>query len=193
MQKHLALFFACLVFAGNLFAQQHLSFKGIPIDGTLQECTNAMVNAGFHHQGMQDGISMFSGDFAGYRDCSIAVFTLKNYNLVNQIAVMFPVKDTWPAVQKNYESLKSMLIEKYGYPTDMKEKFTGYIGDNDNFFIMEALREDKYEWYSVFPTELGNIVLAIVAGIEYHTAAVCLSYFDKANSDKARSSAIDDL
>ncbi len=33
MKKHITLFLAYLVFAGSLFAQQHLSFKGVSING----------------------------------------------------------------------------------------------------------------------------------------------------------------
>ena len=193
MKKHLALFLACLLFAGNLFAQQHLSFKGVPIDGTLQEYTNAMVKAGFHHEGNYDGVSLLSGDFAGYKNCTIGVSSLKNLDVVSHIAVLFPNRDTWSAVLGDYENLKTMLTKKYGYPTDSKEKFTGYIGDNDNYFIMKALKEDKYEWYTIFSTELGDIELSIISGTEHGTGCVRLSYYDKVNSEKVRNSAIDDL
>ena len=193
MKKHLALFIACLVFAGNLFAQQHLSFKGVPINGTLQEYTNAMVKAGFHYERTQNGLSILTGDFAGYKGCTIVVSTLKNLDVVSRIAVLFPDRDTWTSVLNDYQSLKSMLTEKYGYPSESKEKFDGYIGDNDNYFIMEALKEGKYEWYTTFSTELGDIELSVMEGIEYHTGKVRLSYYDKANSEKVRSAAMDDL
>lgn len=37
------------------FAQQHLSFKGVPINGTMKSYTDAMVKAGFHYEITQDG------------------------------------------------------------------------------------------------------------------------------------------
>ncbi len=194
MKKHLALFIACLVFAGNLFAQQHLSFKGVPINGTLQEYTNAMVKAGFHYERTQDGLSILTGDFAGYKGCTIVVSTLKNLDVVSRIAVLFPDRDTWTSVLNDYQSLKSMLTEKYGYPSDSKEKFDRYDGNNyDNTAVMYALEEGEYEWYTVFSTELGEIELSIVSGEKSSTASVCLRYIDKANSEKVRSAAMDDL
>lgn len=193
MKKHLTLLIACLVFAGNLFAQQHLSFKGVPINGTLQEYTNAMVKAGFHYERTQNGLSILTGDFAGYKGCTIVVSTLKNLDVVSRIAVLFPDRDTWTSVLNDYQSLKSMLTEKYGYPSDSKEKFTAYIGDYDNHFVMNALEEGEYEWYTVFSTELGEIELSIVSGEKSGTASVCLRYIDKANSEKVRSAAMDDL
>ena len=89
MKKHLTLFFVCLLFAGSTFAQQHLSFKSVPIDGTLKAYTEAMVKAGFHYEGTHDGISLFTGDFAGYKNCIVGVSTLKSCDVVNRIAVLF--------------------------------------------------------------------------------------------------------
>ena len=48
-------------------------------------------------------------------------------------------------------------------------------------------------WYTIFTTELGDIELTIMSGIEYNTACVRLSYYDKANSEKVRNAAMDDL
>lgn len=86
-----------------------------------------------------------------------------------------------------------MLTEKYGTPSDSQEKFTGYVGDNSNSLIMNALKDGKYVWYTTFTPELGDIKLSIRAGSKHNTAMVRLSYTDKANSEKVRSAAIDDL
>lgn len=193
MKKRLTLLLACLLFAGTTFAQQHLSFKGVPIDGTLKAYTDAMVKAGFHYEGTQDGVSILTGDFAGYKNCIVGVSTLKNCDVVNRIAVLFPDRNTWSSLLGDYEHLKEMLTEKYGAPTDSKEVFTGYVGNEDNGLIMHALKEDEYVWYTTFTTELGEIELSIIEGTEYHTGAVKLSYYDKTNSDKVRKAAIDDL
>lgn len=193
MKKHLTFFLACLVLAGNIFAQQHLSFKGVPINGTLKEYTDAMVKAGFHYELTQDGTALLTGDFAGYKDCTVGVSTLKNLDVVSRIAVLFPNKDTWSAVLGDYEHLKAMLTEKYGTPSYSQEKFTGYVGDYDNNLVMHALKDDEYVWYTIFTTELGDIELSIMAGTKYNTAMVRLSYYDKANSEKVRNAAMDDL
>ncbi len=194
MKKRLTLLLACLVFAGNLFAQQHLSFKGVPIDGTREYYTDTMIKSGFYYGGTtQGGIAFLGGDFAGYTDCLIAIYTLKNINLVRRVAVFFPDKNSWSAVLSDYEHLKAMLTEKYGTPSDSQEKFTGYVGDMKNSLIMSALKENKYVWYTTFTTELGDIKLSIMAGSKRDTAMVRLSYTDKANSEKARNNAMDDL
>lgn len=195
MKTHLTLFFACLFFASTTFAQQHLSFKGVPIDGSLQQYTNAMVKAGFHYEGTQEGVALLTGDFAGYKNCIVGVSTLKNCDVVSHIAVLFPEKETWSALRRDYDNLKSMLTEKYGIPSDSRERFTDkYINEStSNMLIMHALHNDQCEWYTIFTTELGNIELSIIPGSDHDEGMVRLSYYDKANSEKVRSSAIDDL
>lgn len=57
----------------------------MPINGTLNEYTDAMVKAGFHYEGTQDGISLLTGDFAGHKGCIIGVSTLKNCDVVSHV------------------------------------------------------------------------------------------------------------
>lgn len=192
MKKHLTLLLACILFAGTVCAQQHLSFKGVPIDGTLKAYTDALVKAGFRYEGTQDGVSILSGDFAGYKNCYVGVYTLKNLDVVSRIAVLFPDRDTWSFLLRDYEQLKEMLTEKYGEPSASNEQFYKYNG-NSNSIIMDLLKEGEYEWFSTFQTSLGEIELTLSQGTGYETGKVVLTYRDKANSDKVRNAAMDDL
>lgn len=80
----------------------HLLFKGVPIDGTLSEYVLKMKHNGFSLKGMEDGIAILKGDFAAYKDCTIAVATLKQKDLVSKISVVFPDVDTWSLLSSNY-------------------------------------------------------------------------------------------
>jgi len=71
-------------------ASEHLSFKGVPIDGTLNEYVSKMKQSGFTHLGTENGVAILKGDFAGYKDCHIGVSTLKQKDLVYKIGVLFP-------------------------------------------------------------------------------------------------------
>lgn len=184
---------ACLIIMGGIMAQEeHLSFKGVPIDGTLKQYTNAMIKAGFQFEGTEGGISVLSGDFAGFKDCLIGVSTLSNCDIVSHIAVLFPERETWSSLLNDYEQLKAMLTKKYGKPEKRSERFTGYVGDSDNLKML-ALRSGEYEWYTVFSTDLGNIELSLLEGSVYGSGMVRLSYYDKINSEKVLDSAMDDL
>ena len=172
---------------------QHLTFKGVQIDGTLKEYVETMKKAGFiYKEKTSDGSAILTGDFAGYKNCSIKVATLHNCDVVNKILVQFPDKKTWSSVLGDYEQLKSMLTKKYGKSQKYSERFTKYKG-NDNYLIMFALRDGEYEWYTTFSTELGDVELSIVEGTENLTGAVMITYYDKINSDKVQNAAIDDL
>lgn len=138
-------------------------------------------------------MSILSGDFAGFKNYIVGVSTLKNCDVVCHIAVLFPDKETWSAVLIDYEHLKAILTEKYGTPSDSKEMFTGYVGDNHNGLIMHALKDGEHVWYTSFVTELGEIELSIIADTKYDTGCVRLSYYDKANSEKVRNAVMDDL
>lgn len=56
---------------------QHLTFKGVPLDGTLEQYVLKMKQNGFKHLSTKDGVAMLQGDFAGYKDCFVGVSTLK--------------------------------------------------------------------------------------------------------------------
>lgn len=58
---------AVLTFAQT--SSEHLSFKGVPIDGTLNEYIYNMKKSGFTLIRTEDGVAMLKGDFAAYKDC----------------------------------------------------------------------------------------------------------------------------
>ena len=104
----------CFTFAILVHAQEgHLKFKGVPIDGSLTEFVNKMKSAGFTHIGTPDGMAALQGDFAGYKNCTVAVFTVKPLNVVSMIGVIFQSSDNWADLKSDYDFFKEMLTEKY--------------------------------------------------------------------------------
>ena len=57
----LAVFLAAI----NIMAQEHLSFKGIPIEGSMTEFCQKLKTKGFTSIGQENNISLFTGDFTG--------------------------------------------------------------------------------------------------------------------------------
>lgn len=190
--KRLLVTLVCLAMMGGLMAQEeHLSFKGVPINGTLKAYTAAMVKAGFKSEGTQDGLSLLSGDFAGFKGCIVGVSTVKNCDVVNRIAVLFPEKETWSALLGDYEHLKDLLTEKYGEPEQNVERFNDRMySDNSKIY---AVNNGELEWYTIFSTELGDIELTLVGGTIGYKARVRLTYWDAKNSETVRQNALDDL
>jgi len=171
---------------------QHLAFKGVPVDGTLDDYVSKMKQNGFTHIQTEDGTAILNGDFAGYKDCIVGVSTLKHKDLVNRIAVIFPNKDTWSTLSGNYFDLKQMLTEKYGKPLDVVEKFDGYSQPNDDQSRMLKVKLDNCKYLSNWQTDKGEIQLSIDHN-SFTSCFVKLAYFDKINSDKIKATAKDDL
>ncbi|MCC8409898.1 hypothetical protein LJ707_13250 [Mucilaginibacter sp. UR6-1] len=189
---YLTLIFALTTVLTIAQTTEHLSFKGVPIDGTLNQFVSKMKNSGFTNLGTEGGIAVLKGDFAGYKDCSVGVVTLSQQDLVYKIGVAFQDKDTWSSLSGNYFDLKEMLTQKYGKPTDVVEKFDGLISepkDDDSKF--RNVKYDKCKYYSIWTTKNGDIELSIAN--KNLNCYIKLAYFDKENSAKIKAKAIDDL
>jgi hypothetical protein len=176
------------------FAQssEHLAFKGVPIDGTLNEYVTKMKQNGFTHVQTENGTALLTGDFAGYKGCYIGVSTLKQKDLVHKIAVVFPDKATWSNLNGNYMDLKTMLSEKYGEPTNVVEAFERSTQPTDDISKMYEVQFDRCKYYSTWSTNKGDIQLSI----EHNGMTSCyvkLGYFDKINGNKIKDKAKDDL
>jgi hypothetical protein len=170
----------------------HLAFKGVPIDGTLNEYVQKMKQKGFDYLGTENGIAILTGDFAAYKGCTVAVTTLKQKDLVSKITVIFPNCETWDGLASNYFSLKDMLTEKYGRPADVTEKFQGYSEPRDDNSKMHEVKMDRCKYVTTFETPKGDIQLYIGHN-SMMSCYVMLSYFDKINGDVIRAKAMDDL
>ncbi len=176
------------------FAQEseHLSFKGVPIDGTLNEYVSKMKKSGFTLIGTEDGVAMLKGDFAAYKGCFIGAATLKQKDLVSKITVIFPASDTWSSLSSNYYSLKELLTEKYGKPSEIVEEFDTYSKPDDDNDRMYAVKMDNCKYYTTYELENGSIQLSIDHGSAI-SCFVRLTYYDKTNSEIIRQKALDDL
>ena len=173
-------------------AQEHLTFKGVPIDGTLDTYVANMKKAGFTFIGEDDGIALLRGDFAGYRNCTIGVVTLKSIDIVNRISVLFDSHQDWNNIYVNYSSLKEMLTTKYGKYADCVEKFEGYSEPRDDNGKMHELTMDKCKFYTIWETDKGSIELEIIKG-NLGGGMVRLTYWDNINTMSVQEKAMDDL
>lgn len=182
--------------AQSLFHQRKtnrsISFKGVPIDGTLNEYVSKMKTAGFSYLRMQDGTAILQDDSAGFKSCTVGVSTLKAVNVVSTIGVIFPSHDDWSSLESDYDHLKSMLTQKYGEPADVVEQFQGRITPKTNNEKLHELMMDRCTWYTTFETSKEDIQLSLQKG-DLGQYFVLLKYYDKINTDTVRSAAMDDL
>lgn len=191
--KHLVLIILAALSVAAYAQSEHLTFKGVPIDGTLAEYTEKMQEKGFQYLYSENGLTILQGDFAGYKNCQIGVSTLDNMDLVSTIAVIFTTYDSWGNLYGNYANLKEMLSEKYGTPSIVVEEFQSSYPPRDDQSRMREVFMDRCKYFSVFETDLGAIELSINKAEDYMEGMVVLRYQDKINSTETRAAAMDDL
>lgn len=169
----------------------HLTFKGVPIDGTLKNFVRRMEKAGFYHDGDKGGVAILTGDFAGYKGCTVTVSTLDQKDLVSHITVWFPQRETWGDLSGDYFSLKKLLTKKYGKPSASQEKFQDDFLDDDGS-RMRNVKFDECKYSTTFKSSKGTIILSIA----HQGTSACyveLRYFDKINSGIITNEALKDL
>ena len=197
--KKLLLMLLCSVAICSSFAQtnetnieQHLKFKGIPIDGTPFEFGEKLKANGFTYKETYiSGSSVYNGSFAGYNNCDVIVKS--NNNLVYEVVVIFPKAYTWNQLNNTYCSLKEMLTTKYNNPESMEkfENTPSYVNINDDNDKYREVGYGRCVYYSSFTSLVdgyGIIWLEIKK-----TYCVGLHYTDYYNEKKKESAAINDL
>lgn len=169
----------------------HLTFKGVPIDGTLNEFVGKLKQKGFTQIGKEQGIAILEGDFAAFKGCTVVVYEHES-GLVNRVGVMLPERDTWSLLYNDYSKLKEMLTQKYGEPSEETEEFQSYSAPRDDNSRMFEVQMDRCKYICDFTTDNGVIELRI-AHNSVISCFVVLVYVDAENETKVQSSAIDDL
>lgn len=132
--------------------RQHLTFKGIPIDGTLEEFGRKLEAVGFEYNYKSQGSYWYKGgSFAGYSDCEVIV---KAYdNLVYEVVVLLPIKYKWSHLYGDYSSLVYSLTKKYGEPIYKTEEFVNtprYIDISDDNDKYSEVKDSHCKYYCAF-------------------------------------------
>ena len=170
--------------------QEHLKFKGIPIDGNYRVFAEKLLHQGFEIIGEdENNIMSVSGDFAGFKDCLILFSPIsKDNNTICSVSVnILPQRyEDWKSVYDTYNFIKTELIKKYGKPTYCEEKFNVSCSSNKSKY--DALMKNEGTFITVFECKNGSICLSIT-----ETAGVNITYGDKINNELCRSIKSKDL
>ena len=120
-----------------------LSFKGIPMSGSLSAFGTELVKAGFKNAGN----GTYTGDFAGYGGCKV---TPSGSNPVQEVRVDFPVISDWDALEKAYDSLQASLTQKYGIEpqTSAGSNVATYNLPNGTI-TLDADVQDRSTWHVI--------------------------------------------
>lgn len=169
---------------------EHLEFMGTPIDGSLESFVKKLESKGFKKETDLETALLMKGDFAGYSNCNIYVYSSTKDDYVYMVAVSIEGA-TWKTLSSNYFYLKNMLSKKYGIPEQSVETFdTMYQPTNDNE-RMYYLQLNKCNYETVFSLSNGSISVKIMS--VPGESSVSLMYIDAKNNHRNQSNALDDL
>lgn len=187
------LIFACIAIGMSAQeTQEHLKFKGIPIDGTVSNFVAKLKQKGYTYVTETNGSVILKGEFASTKNCNVLVLAPSHHGSISRIGVSFPFYETWALLESKYLSLKDMLTKKYGVPSYCEETFQTYSQPTDDGTKMLYLKMDKCKFSSIFETKNGEIHLSI-KHIKDESCCVNLIYIDALNNNAAQENAMDDL
>lgn len=120
MRKFLIAITLLFVAVINTMAQEHLSFKGIPIEGSMTEFCQKLKTKGFTQLGRDNNVTTFTGDFTG-RQATVGVGATDDGKSVHSVVVIFDESSEWNALVNTYDYYKGLYIRKYGEPSACRE------------------------------------------------------------------------
>lgn len=167
---------------------EHLTFKGVPIDGTEKEFFEKLKALGYVPD--SDSPNILRGKFAGHSNCKI--FPLCNDKGVYAVGVIVLDSDNWELLSTTYNNLKMNLTIKYGLPTKVREEFTYPDAAEDDRSKLYEMKMGRGYFQSTFETNKGTVMLSILE-VEHIQCFVSLSYVDKINSSTSLEEILDDL
>ena len=157
-------------------AQEHMVFKGISMGCDLTTFVSQLQAKGYTAVSVNDETALLLGNFAGTDGCKIGVVCTANSKQVCQVMVIFPTKNSWHSLKKEYLFLKESYTVKYGVP-DSCEYFSAPYADGDGF-EMAAVSAGRCNYYSLFEMTQGRIMLGIADDM-----SIGVVYEDNVNSE----------
>ncbi len=188
MKKYLILFLLCIL-SVCVYGQEHLSFKGIPITGSMTTFCQKLKAKGFVQVGSEGNIRLFKGDFTG-RQATVGAVAADNGQDVFTVAVFFDESDSWNTLVNTYEHYKDLYIEKYGKPTQCVENNPSRSDSNTS--LMYELFQGRVTYACIFEAPGGAIQLSIEKG-NINDGYVMIKYQDAQNINAKRQSDLDEI
>lgn len=173
----------------NLLAQEHLSFKGIPIEGSMTEFCQKLKTKGFTQIGQNNNLTLLTGDFAGKKS-KVGVGATDDGKNVHSVVVIFDESSEWNTLVNTYDYYKDLYIRKYGEPSVCQEHNPS--SRNTNTSLMYELRQGTVTYASAWDVSGGTIELYIEkAG--YSDGVVIIRYRDAQNLENKIQQDLEDI
>lgn len=184
MRKLIALF-AFMAIALTSYAQgssEPLTFKGVPIDGSLAEFCQKLRATGLKYINSNHNAALFEGNFTG-RHATIGVVATNDGRKVFAVVVYFDASQEWNSLVSTYYYFKDLYTQKYGNPSVVHEKNPARV--NSNIAFMHELNQGTVLWGTLWEMAGGEIELGIDKSDGVYEGMVVISYRNTQN-EKAK-------
>lgn len=191
MKKHLltlVLFLCSFAICG--FAQEHLSFKGIPIEGSMTAFCQKLKAKGFTQIGRDNNVTMFTGDFTG-RQATVGVGASDDGKNVFSVVVLFDPSDEWNTLVNTYDYYKALYTRKYGEPSVSREKNPAH--SDSNIALMAEVHQGTVVYGSAWEVPGGDIQISIEKSSGIYEGMVMIKYRDSQNVEAKIQSDLDEI
>ena len=177
--KKLLLTIGSSLFCVLSYAQtEHLTFKGLPIDGSKQEFVKELQRQGYGY--VDDDI--LSGTFIG-RDSFVFILGTPISNTIWKAAVLFEsTYDAWSSIKRAYDGLVDVYTEKYGTPILDQKEFKSPWREGDGHELY-ALKSDRCVYRAAFACTKDGVDIGYVAISMTAKCQIMIEYEDSINSD----------
>jgi hypothetical protein len=174
----------------SLMAQEHLSFKGIPIEGSMTAFCQKLKAKGFTSIGSENNLTLFTGDFTG-RNATVGVTATDDGKDVFAVVVLFDPSGEWNALVNTYDYYKDLYTRKYGKPSISKEKNPAL--SDSNTALMAEVHQGTVVYGSAWEVTGGDIQLSIEKSSGVYKGMVMIRYRDSQNVEAKIQNDLNDI
>lgn len=180
----------CVALCSMAQTQEHLSFKGIPITGTMTSFCQQLKAKGFTQIGRDNNITLFTGDFTG-KTATVGVVAADDGKNVFGVTVLFDPSGEWNTLVNTYDYYKELYTRKYGKPEISKEKNPAH--SDSNTAKMAEVHQGTVVWGSAWEVIGGDIEISIEKSGGVYEGMVVIRYRDSQNVEAKIQNDLDDI
>jgi hypothetical protein len=188
--KRLFILLTIVLSVSICYAQEHLTFKGIPITGSVESFCKQLKAKGFTiTTGVDDDLVGIQGKFVDQTVDGLVKYYDNNVYAV--LAVMIESTD-WQPLADAYDGYKDMYISKYGEPTACEETNKCKYSLDSDLSFMSALNDGLLSYNARWRVPEGVISIEIMKSGTYK-GAVLIVYCDAQGVVTSMQKTIDDI
>ena len=101
---------------------EHLEFKGVPIDGNIDYFVSELKKQGFEELHRLDAGVIMTGKFTG-KDANIYILPSAKTRTVWKVSAQFGKDESWQDLKSYYFEYVKLYASKYGEPSSHYEPF----------------------------------------------------------------------